>query len=113
MTEEYSILESRLAGVIETLRHHEEMSSHFADRLRKIETSIAVSESNRMALREYFDEKFGHMEKTTCARFKRLEDAQNTQNAALRTILWLIIAAIVGGIMQFIIRGGLNIPLTG
>ena len=71
--------------------------SGIEDRLRTIETSVAVTRGEYDSLQRFFESKF-----------QVIEQAQKDTKAIISKLVWVIIIAIVAGVMQFIINGGLS-----
>lgn len=79
------------------IRHVERGISGIEDRLRVIETSVAVTRGEYDSLQRFFESKF-----------QVIEQAQKDTKAIISKLVWVIIIAIIAGIMQFIIGGGLS-----
>lgn len=75
------------------------------DDLNRRVSSLEQWREKEMIERARSDERRIHMD----ARFDRVEGRLDKMDGHLNKLVWLILAAIIGGFMTFIIRGGLTI----
>jgi len=85
----------------EKIAHIERIVDNMEVRLRNIETNVAVSGNDLDSFKKYFESKLNSIEKS-----------QEDTKQIINRLVWVIIIAIVGGFMQFLLTGGLNVPGT-
>jgi hypothetical protein len=79
------------------IQHIERGISGIEDRLRVMETTVALTRGEYESLQRFFESKF-----------QMIEQAQKDTKSIISKLVWVIIVAIVMGVMQFVINGGLS-----
>lgn len=80
-------------------------------RIRQLEVWQAeakTTEAVRSLREEHIEERFDRIEATQRANHKATTENIDAINAKLGRVVWLIIAALIGGLLNFIVQGGLN-----
>lgn len=78
------------------------------ERLHKVEVEIIGLNSQMSELRTRLavkDERERHVDE----KLRAIKEDVDGLKSAVNKVLWLVVAAIIGGLMQFILRGGLNL----